>query len=119
MRASVRSRRVAAVYRIFDAILGQLAFGGQYHPLGDLAPMLPSGRHPSLSISFLTILLVVSACGQPASSTPRPSDAPAGQVAPAQATGPRGTLKIAYPTEPETLNAKFGSGSGLNEFNWI
>jgi peptide/nickel transport system substrate-binding protein len=36
-----------------------------------------------------------------------------------QPRGPRGTLKIALPTEPETLHSKMSGGRGLNEFFWM
>lgn len=39
---------------------------------------------------------------------------PAGERAPK----PRGTLRIAYPLEPENSNPKFITGSGVGEFIW-
>lgn len=33
--------------------------------------------------------------------------------------GPRGTVRIAWSTEPENLHAKLAMGSGLNEFFWV
>lgn len=40
-------------------------------------------------------------------------------AAPSQPTGPRGTLRIAYTSEPDTLGSKFSTGSGAPEYVWI
>jgi peptide/nickel transport system substrate-binding protein len=65
----------------------------------------------------LSLALVVTACSPGPSATDRSGGASEQPIA--QTSGPRGTLKIAWATEPETLAPKLASGSGLNEFNWI
>jgi peptide/nickel transport system substrate-binding protein len=65
------------------------------------------------ALSMLAALLIVSACSAPARA---PRDQ-AGSAA--QPTGPHGTLRIAWATEPENLHSKLAAGSGLNEFFWI
>ena len=57
--------------------------------------------------------MLVAGCAQP----PAPAvSRDAGS--PAQASGPRGTLKIAWGREPETLSPKFLGGSGNGEYQW-
>ncbi len=60
-------------------------------------------------------IIFLAGCGPTGRQTPAPEGAAAGQSS-ARAVG---TLKIAWPTEPEILAPKFASGSGLNEFNWV
>ena len=70
------------------------------------------------SLRLLSLVVVASsmlgACAQP-SAKPGEPGAPASQGQ----QRPMGTLRIAWPTEPEILAPKFASGSGLNEFNWV
>ncbi|MBM2809525.1 MAG: hypothetical protein HW416_284 [Chloroflexi bacterium] len=63
----------------------------------------------------LLALTVGAACspGLPAGQTSREQ----AQVQPGS-TGPRGTLKIAWFREPESLAAKFYTGPGMAEFGW-
>lgn len=58
--------------------------------------------------------ILLAAC---APAVPVPSDALSSR--PAGAPTPRGTLKIAWPLEPESLNPKLITGSGIGEFMWV
>jgi peptide/nickel transport system substrate-binding protein len=58
-------------------------------------------------------MMVLAGCAQP--------QAPAAsrdQTSSPQASGPKGTLKIAWGREPESLSPKFLGGSGNGEFQW-
>ncbi len=70
--------------------------------------------HPGRLRIALIGLALLTACAAPGQ---RPADQAAS--GPAQAPGPRGTLKIAWATEPENLHSKMAAGSGLNEFFWV
>src|SRR6266540_6940843 len=58
-------------------------------------------------------LMVLAGCGAQQAPT-RSDDA----QTPAQAAGPRGTLRIAWGREPESLSPKFLGGSGNGEYQW-
>jgi len=73
--------------------------------------------HPATSVLLgLSALIAVAACApaQPSAGLPPQTDG-----LPGEAARPRGTLKIAWPTEPETLHPKLSGGRGLNEFFWV
>src|SRR5438309_5022707 len=68
-----------------------------------------------LMATVIGVVLLLG-CAQPAG----PQGPASGASTVGQSNGrPSGTLKIAWPTEPEILAPKFASGSGLNEFNWV
>ena len=73
-------------------------------------------RSSHVLVAWILGLSLVAGCGQPAGGEPRSLDRSADT---ASSSGPSGTLRIAWPTEPEILAPKFASGSGLNEFNWV
>jgi peptide/nickel transport system substrate-binding protein len=56
-------------------------------------------------------LIMLVGCGAPSS--------PGGGPQASQPSGPWGTLKIAWATEPENLSPKLAAGSGLNEYFWV
>lgn len=58
-------------------------------------------------------LLVVSGCAPGV-----PPEGSRGGPAAAQ-QGPKGSIRIAWPTEPESLNSKMGVGGGLHQFHWL
>ncbi len=65
---------------------------------------------------LIALTLVLAACA-PAQPTPRSGGDHAQSSTPG---GPRGILRMAQPTEPETLAAKLaGGGAAVNEFNWL
>ncbi len=78
-------------------------------------PHLKSHR---LLLAGLAGLLVVVGCASPSSSPPSTPGADAGGPA-SKTTGPRGSLRIAWPTEPENLNSKIGVGGGMHQFHWV
>jgi peptide/nickel transport system substrate-binding protein len=63
---------------------------------------------------LLAAALTLAGCSAPGRAPQERT--PAGSTAP---TGPRGTLRIAWATEPENLHSKLAAGSGLNEFFWV
>jgi len=63
-------------------------------------------------------LLVAVGCA-PTQPTPVGGTDPAGSVRSDQGARPKGTLKIAYAREPETLSPKFLGGGGGGEYVWI
>ena len=73
----------------------------------------PWRRH-SLLLGSMAIIFLAACAPAPTTSTARE---PAGQPA-AQQVRPRGTIKIAWTREPETLSPKFLSGSGAGEYTW-
>jgi peptide/nickel transport system substrate-binding protein len=75
------------------------------------APMLTRRSLP-LAIGAIVCLLL-SACAPPVPAQ-RTTETGAGGIAAA----PRGTIKIAWSREPETLSPKFLSGSGAGEYTW-
>lgn len=62
-----------------------------------------------------SIVLGVTACAQPAPSAPARDVSPAGSGQ----VRPKGTIKIAWAREPETLNPKFLPGSGAGDYTWL
>ena len=72
-------------------------------------------RSAALTLVALGVLLVSACAPSPAATTQR-GTAP-GATAP-EPTRPRGTLKVAWQREPETLSPKFLSGSGAGEYTW-
>lgn len=64
---------------------------------------------------MIGVAVLVASCAAPPQPT-LPSGADRAQ--PAAAAGPRGTLKIAWGREPETLSPKFLGGSGNGEYQW-
>lgn len=64
----------------------------------------------------ISALVVLAACNPAQPSGPRSSRFGAPSEEPAR---PRGTLKLAWPTEPETLHPKLSGGRGLSEFFWV
>src|SRR5205823_6362971 len=87
-------------------------------PGGSPMSLYPVRGLPRLIAPWLLFVFLV-ACSSPTPTSPGRGDAAASGPSSTTAAGPRGTIKLAYPTEPEILNARFASGSGLNEFNWI
>ncbi len=80
-----------------------------------LKASLGSARLRGSSAPLLVGLALLVGCagspGAPASTS--------GGCAGDQQNVPRGTLKIAWSTEPDTLGAKFTTGSGSPEFVWL
>ena len=69
------------------------------------------------SAILLAVLVAVAACA-PAPAPPAPPDAGRSSTEAQQRT-PRGTLRIGYAAEPQTLSSKFLTGGGAGEFAWI
>lgn len=67
---------------------------------------------PGVALGLATVL-ALAACA------PAPARDAVGAPPSGQPGVPRGTLKIAWSTEPDTLGAKFTTGSGSPEFVWI
>src|SRR3954470_16249183 len=59
-------------------------------------------------------MILLAACAAPQPGAPRASGSQ-----PAAQSGPHGTLKIAWPNEPDYLNPKFLSGAGNGEYQWL
>ncbi|MBM2813005.1 MAG: hypothetical protein HW416_3764 [Chloroflexi bacterium] len=78
--------------------------------------MYRSNRALRLAPLGLTAILVLAACAPTQSNRPDPSQ-PGASASPSG--GPRGTVRIAWHTEPESLNPKLAAGVGLNEFHWV
>jgi peptide/nickel transport system substrate-binding protein len=71
-------------------------------------------RFPQLKPTCcLLLMLLTCACQGPA-----PRSTENGDAAP-RAAGPRGTIKIGWALEPENLNPKMITGSGVGEFMWV
>lgn len=75
-------------------------------------------RARGLALGALAVLVALSGCATGQADAVRPRE-PGGASSAADATRPRGTLKIAWTTEPENLSPKLAAGSGLNEFFWV
>ena len=67
-----------------------------------------------MSCLALVVLVLVAGCSAPGGVTSQQ-----GTSGGPRSTGPRGTIKIAWATEPENLHSKMAAGSGLNEFFWV
>jgi len=67
-----------------------------------------------LAGAVLAMAVLGAGCAPAQPSPPR-----AGEATGPGASGPRGTLKIAYDREPPTLSSKFLGGGGAGEFAWI
>jgi peptide/nickel transport system substrate-binding protein len=79
--------------------------------------MATSRWRRSLLLAFGSIAcLLIAACAQPPSA-PAQRETSAGS--PAAQTQPRGTIKIAWAREPETLNPKFLPGGGAGDYTWL
>ena len=68
----------------------------------------------ALAVGLAAILL--SGCAQP---PPESSTNPAATAPADEPRRPRGTLRIAWGTEPETLSPKLGVGAGLANYQWM
>jgi len=73
--------------------------------------MMP-GFQPKLTC-WLFLMLLMGACQSPAPRSGERGDTAQG------AAGPRGTIKIGWALEPENLNPKMITGSGVGEFMWV
>jgi len=64
-------------------------------------------------------LLTVAACSQPPTpSSPQAASAPSGGASATTPAQPKGTIRVAWTREPETLSPKFLSGGGAGEYTW-
>jgi len=70
----------------------------------------------AIVVRALVTSVLLAGCTQQSASLTRPD---AGAPDAGRSTRPSGTLRIAWPTEPEVLNAKLGAGGGVNEFYWV
>ncbi|HEY3116860.1 MAG TPA: peptide ABC transporter substrate-binding protein [Chloroflexota bacterium] len=64
--------------------------------------------------ALASAMLLLIACGGGSTSAVRSAEA-----LPEEARVPRGTVTIAWSTEPENLHSKLAAGSSLNEFFWV
>ncbi|HZT07760.1 MAG TPA: ABC transporter substrate-binding protein [Chloroflexota bacterium] len=76
-------------------------------------------RAPRLRALILGLSLALAACGPGASSTDGTSNRSSSSTAAVSQDRPRGTLKIAWPNEPNYLSPKFLSGAGNGEYQWM
>jgi peptide/nickel transport system substrate-binding protein len=69
-----------------------------------------------LALLETATILALAACGP--SPSPR-QEAPQAGTSASTSQSPRGTLKIAWSTEPESLSPKLAAGAALNEYHWV
>lgn len=67
----------------------------------------------------LSLFLVLVACTPGQTGPRRAVDSASGAAEGQQPARPKGTLKIAYVREPESLSSKFLGGGGAGEYAWI
>lgn len=70
---------------------------------------------PGQAAAALALVVLVGCTPATAPSTPSQQ----GPGASAETARPRGTLKIAWTTEPENLHSKLSGGRGLSDFFWV
>ncbi len=62
--------------------------------------------------------MLLAGCGPVPAPTVDPPTTSSGASSGLSAS-PRGSIRIAYPKEPTTLNPKLTTGSGIGEWMWI
>ncbi|MBM2809522.1 MAG: hypothetical protein HW416_281 [Chloroflexi bacterium] len=75
-------------------------------------------RLTHVGLALAALILATSCSGSRPSSAPLAGSGGSGPEG-GQPSGPKGTLKLAWPTEPETLHPKLSGGRGLSDYFWV